>query len=160
MDDRTKLAAMAMQGMLANRSIDTWLPAQYAASAREYADALIAALRETPDQIKPGHMVSFGNLPDDIKGLTGLNFTVADPPAAEAQDEVGDWRKYVTSTEWLRRVADGDGRAIPHALVMSNTPQGRGFWEDIYRRRAEPAKKLRALEFARRVLEAMEKEDD
>lgn len=94
MDDRTKIAAMAMQGILSNGSIDTWLPAQYAAAARDYADALIAALRET----REGYP-----LVAEATGLGEVEFMTATPtpqwwgaepapdtPAAETRDEVGE----------------------------------------------------------------------
>lgn len=47
MDDRTMIAAMAMQGMLANSSIDVLEPWQYAKDAINYADALLKALAES-----------------------------------------------------------------------------------------------------------------
>jgi len=57
MDDRTKIASMAMQGMLANsnRGPNTFgrYPHEYESFATDaigLADALIAALRKTPDR--------------------------------------------------------------------------------------------------------------
>lgn len=88
-------------------------------------------------------------------GTPALDALAAEAQESGAYDEVGNWRKYVSSVDWLERVADGNSRAAPHAFIVDHTPQGRAFWMDVYRRRATPDMRARAREFARRVLKAM-----
>lgn len=135
MNDRMTIAAMAMQGMLANNSIDILEPAEYAGDAVRYADALLAALAET--------------------ALDELTETAQ---AAGEYDEVGDWRRYTDRAykRHVRRLADGDLAAAKDSFIWDATPQGGNFWLRIDNNNASALSITRARDFARRVLAQME----
>jgi len=144
MDDRAKIASRMMAARFwINSPIGREKQARQAVAD---ADALIAALRETPDP------------------NATLDAFTAEAQEAGDYDEVGDWRQYAKKTDdlYIRRVASGcySGSDVDRAFAWACTPQGHDFWVRVALATATPAEEARACNFARRVLEAMEKKDD
>lgn len=75
-------------------------------------------------------------------------------------DEVGDWRVYVYDRADLRSFGWHGSDRVMAGLHTSATPQGVEFWRGIENGTATREKMRRAKAFVRRVLEAMEEEDD
>lgn len=139
MNDRMKIAAMAMQGMLAmigGGGSDQDLAERAVAKA----DALLAALAATEDTV--------------------AEMQRTDP--GKAQDEVGDWRKYThrRHSHDIMLVAAGDFGLTWTVFDWWNSPQGNNFWRDVHNGKASPADVARAKDFAQRVLVAMAEADE
>lgn len=146
MDDRRfEAAKAAMQGMLANQEWGRLPDFVVAKHAVKYGDALIAALREAADQ------------------NAALDTLAAEAQEAGEYDEVGDWREYASKDDdlYIARIARGSYHFmdVENAFDWAHTPQGFDFWDRIALEQAAPAEEARARDFARRALEAMEKEE-
>lgn len=173
MNDRTMIAAMAMQGMLTALG-GSGNDKDIAERAVSKADALLKALAESEAE-RPQLTTS-----DDQRLVTGVDLELLSPrPSPEwwgavpddataqatgVHDEVGDWREYVApdGKKAIGRIANGGMSRFPvfDAFTWEKTPQGAEFWLRIYYDDATEADKSRAQDFARRVLEAMEASDD
>lgn len=164
MNDRTMIAAMAMQGML-TRSLPADATAEGVANrAMAYADALLKALAESEAEAMEWRT----NDQTVVYGLryNGELYNAYQPEQSEGikapMDEVGNWREYVRfrGERALAHVAAGGLAYVYEAFILVRTPQGYGFWEAVANGNASNADKARAQDFARRVLEAMEASDD
>lgn len=163
MNDRTMIAAMAMQGMLANSSIDILEPAEYAGDAVRYADALLKALESEAQAMEwrtSDQTVVYG------LRYNGELYNAYQPEQSEGieapMDEVGDWREYVWpgGESSVVKVSARNMAYVDDAFLWRRTPQGFEFWEAVYSGDVSALTITRAQDFARRVLEAMEASDE
>ena len=146
-DDKIfEAAKAAMVALIPHDNCNGILPDDTAIRAVGYATALMSALRETAGT------------------NAALDTLTAEAQEAGDYDEVGDWRQYAKKTDdlYIRRVASGcySGSDVERAFAWACTPQGHDFWVRVALATATPAEEARACNFARRVLEAMEKKDD